>query len=495
MLSRKALVMLIVVVAVLIRLLPAVAAGRYYSTDVWPLIKSAEKIVGKPDLRFWNHSELGGYHNRWPAVIISGVVYSEITGLDTADFFRFAGVVAVSTCLALSAYTAAVRVSTPRRASICSLVLIATPSFVVFTAVTLKEVYSYPVAAALVLVALRRPRRNLLLPILVLSLALVVSHPLTPAILASAMVSYVFARTVKEGGAQIGRSEVSVAGLIAALLTAVYVAYGACYSWEGLRYRLGLYDLAVLATVATAVYGWYALNRGSKAWCSLLLAPIVLAATVISSASVVRTSTILYALLPASLLVTLLLRRDGSTWLAVPDSILLPLTTAALYVFLAQPSLMSAVHRVLNYVVCAAALAPVLVKSGSKFLALLQLTVLLAGMGVSTAALTFGDSTTYYWVYREAEVSALKLSPRFTTEVCGDAKIQYLMEPEVKVGVTCGVEVLRYSRRSRPLVLYADNFRYGYVLSPVDTYPVRSFEQVSSNLDLLYSNLYLFIWG
>ncbi|MEM2288649.1 MAG: hypothetical protein QW503_06140, partial [Sulfolobales archaeon] len=120
MLSRGLLVAVVVAVAALMRLLPAVAAGRYFSTDVWPLIRNAYRMIEKPDLRFWNHTELGGYHNRWPASIVSGVLYSELTSLDAAVFFRYAGVVAVSTCLTLFAYAVASRVSSVRRASICS---------------------------------------------------------------------------------------------------------------------------------------------------------------------------------------------------------------------------------------------------------------------------------------------------------------------------------------------------------------------------------------
>ncbi|MEM2499339.1 MAG: hypothetical protein QXI94_04195 [Sulfolobales archaeon] len=494
MLSKKLLVAVVVAVAALVRLLPAVAAGHYFSTDVWPLIKTAYRMIEKPDLRFWNHTELGGYHNRWPASIISGVIYSEITSLDAAVFFRYAGVVAVSTCLTLFAYAVASRVSSVRRASICSLVFSATPSFVVFTTTILKEVYSYPIAAALVLVTIRRPHGRALPAALALSIALVTSHPLTPVILASAMASYLFTRLFGENSPRLRREEALWVGATSAVLAAVYAVYAAFYSWEGLKLKLGIHDLVALVAIATAVYGWYALNRGGRVRSSLLLAPVALAATILSSVHLVDTSIALYALVPGFMLLALLLKRSGVPWSVVPNSILLPITTAALYVFLAQPALVPIAHRVLNYVVWAVAIAPALLKPDSKLIDLLQLAVLIAGMGVSTSALLFGDSTTYYWVYREAELDVLRLAPLLPAKICGDAKIQYILGSEVEVSAVCGFEALRGSRRGGPLVLYVDNLRYGYVLSPVDRYSVRSFDTVKSGLNLLYSNLYLLVW-
>ncbi|MEM4854855.1 MAG: hypothetical protein QXE75_05490, partial [Sulfolobales archaeon] len=207
------------------------------------------------------------------------------------------------------------------------------------------------------------------------------------------------------------------------------------------------------------------------------------------------TSTALYALVLGAMLLVLLFKRGGIPWSVVPDSILLPIATATLYVFLAQPALLPLAHRVLNYVVWAVAMAPALVKSDSKLLDLLQLSILVAGIGIAANALLFGDSITYYWVYREAELDVLRIAPLLPTKVCGDAKIQYIMGPEVEVSAICGIELLRCSGGTDPLVLYVDNLRYGYVLSPVDRYPVRSFDKVKSSLNLLYSNLYLLVWG
>ncbi|MEM1936424.1 MAG: hypothetical protein QXD14_06885 [Sulfolobales archaeon] len=495
MLGRRFLVAVVVAVAALVRLLPAVAVGHYFSTDVWPLIRIAYKIIEKPDLRFWNHTELGGYHNRWPASIISGVIYSELTGLDVAVFFRYTGVVAVSTCLTLFVYAVALRVSSVRRASICSLVFSAAPSFVVFTTTVLKEVYSYPIATALVLVAIRKPRSSILPTALALSTALVTSHPLTPVILASAMVSYLLTRLFGEDSPRLRREEALRVGAVSAVLVAAYAVYAAFYSWDGLKLKLEIYDVVALVAIATVVYGWYALNRGGRVRSSLLLVPIALVPAVFSSVDLLDTSTALYALVLGAMLLVLLFKRGGIPWSVVPDSILLPIAAATLYVFLAQPALLPLAHRVLNYVVWAVAMAPALVKSDSKLLDLLQLSILVAGIGIAANALLFGDSITYYWVYREAELDVLRIAPLLPTKVCGDAKIQYIMGPEVEVSAICGIELLRCSGGTDPLVLYVDNLRYGYVLSPVDRYPVRSFDRVKSSLNLLYSNLYLLVWG
>ncbi|MDW8011104.1 MAG: hypothetical protein RMH84_05890 [Sulfolobales archaeon] len=473
--SRWKLVLVLVVVSALIRILPPLVAGSYFSTDVWPLIKSTSKIVENPEIKIWNHEELGDYHNRWPASILSGAVYSVITGSDSSTFFRYTGVTTISICLTLLTYATLAKFVGERRAFASSLALSALPSFTVFTSVVLKEVYSYPIAASITSIFVSNPGRVTWVVALLLSLALVTSHPLTPLVLASAIASYVFCLRVKEVRLREKRGELHAVLLSTALLL-IYSIYGAIYAWEGLAYKLGPQDVLSLVAIAVVVYGWYALNRGSDVVSSLVVTPLALAAIVTGLTGVLKLSLLPYVLAPATLLLTLL-KKEPETRnpvSLVPSSINLPVATATLHIFLAQPVLIPIAYRILNYLTYPAVLSLSTVKLSSRVIAYVQLAALAFGLAYSAAALAAGDPTIYYWVYREPEVVGLMSTSRYFNHVCGDAKVYYLvsMESGVEVGSLCGIEVLRELKIVAPLILYLDNFRYGYVLSQVDVLPV-----------------------
>ncbi|MGC8974841.1 MAG: hypothetical protein ACP5KB_01425 [Thermoprotei archaeon] len=498
---RHKLLSLVLLASISVRLLPTVVTGQPFSTDVWPLIRISEELLRNPERRVWDYPLSSNYHIRWPAVMLSATLYSRLTGSEPTQFFSYVGVAALATLIVLVTYSLTKRWVNKHTALLSSLTLSSIPSFTIFTSATLKEVYAYPLALAFILLVTKEFRYSTIAILILLSVALVLSHSLTPLMITAFIASYLFVVVVKrlEGlRTRVDYGKISTALII---LGTTYTAYMVFYGWGGLKYELSLSDFIVLGVFGVAVYGWYALVGSSSTKLSLAVAPVA-AASVIAGVNVPRDPSILAYVLPPALLLGLLLtteRGDRESSLNVA-SVLLPLTTATLYISLASPILTSILHRILNYLVFAAAVTPILLSKSCetrrKILTLTTTLVFVTSLATVINAVFLGDSLTFYWKYSTQEVVGLgRVASHVSgSKLCGDAKIQYLLGQEL-VSIVCGLKrFFDYSVTGPPIVTYPDNFRFGYVVSPIDSLRVVSPEDLRSVWSVIYNSGGVLIW-
>ncbi len=484
--------LLVLLVAILIRLSPTAITDQPFSTDVWPLTRLCGTLLSNPDYRVWDHLVLGGYHNRWPAVLLEGTFYARVTGLSAEAFFRYVGVVATATVSILALYSLAKRLWGTSSATLSSLALASVPSLAIFTSATLKEVYAYPLALTILHLLTRRPTSWGLTAVALLSLALSTSHPLTPLILIASVASYTYVTYVKlVQGSQTSLSSVRPLLKPLAVLSLTYALYTALYSAGGLPYRLDLGDYVNLVLIATAVYGWYTLVGGSIAKSAPLIALAVGAISISAGYRTLGEPWLYVYVAPLALSLPIALRLNPLESSLV-TSVLLPVSVGALYVVTALPTLTTIVYRILNYLSFTVALVVgFLATRRSALRAYAVVAISLVSCVVAVLSTIAGaNPLTYYWTYSEREVTGIleHVARLATGGICGDAKVAYLASYVIDVDTVCGLKLLKGFDTGRPTVLYWGNLRLGYVLSPLDTYRGVDLGELLRGRSLLYAN-------
>jgi len=488
---------LAIVIGISLRLIPTTVSGKPFSTDIWPLITLSQTLYSNPWHRIWDDSVFKGHHNKWPAVIFEGAIYTSVTGLDVEFFFRYVGVLITQLIVMLSFFSFVKRRLGVAPALMSLYALTSLPSLIVFTSATLKEVYSYPFAALLLLILFSRGyklRKYFLLTLT--AIALVASHPLTPLIVIAFIASYIFAifvDYVKGGFRALELSGVRSLSASLILVTAIYILYMALYGSRGLIYRFSLGDYAKLGIIAISIYGWYFLV-GKDAIYFLPFMALGVTGLFISMSHRLINSTLAMYIAPAVIMLAPAIRRMWCRDIyIILSSISLPILVSMLYIA-TTPVLMSILHRVLNCALVTAVAAVVYFAWRGGMLRIYAVVATLIGVALSIATainIAVGmDPLVYYWRYSEGEVQGILTIARYMDYkgICGDSKIFYFVGHSIEVDIVCGLELFQSSRIERPMVLYIDNLRYGYVLSPIDIYPIYNFSKVLEKVSLVYNS-------
>ncbi len=481
----------VVLTALSIRLIPTLITNQPFSTDTWPLIRLSEVLLTNPECKIWDDSLLGGYHNRWPAVILESTLYSTLTGLEPAYFFRFVGVIITQTSMLITTYVLIRRYRGIDAALLGALTLTTIPSLVIFTSTTLKEVYAYPLALLLVLLLTKYSLSTLLLAFLV-AFSLVASHPLTPLMMIAFLGSYLFVVWVKRLEGLLHSVSVRKHLLVLLLLSSIYVTYMGLYGWGGLMLKFGLSDFLAILVVGVAVYGWYVLVGGDFTKSLLILTPGIISILVSNPRFLGFSPILLYSTPLIALLPYVWWRGRGSNG-AIVAAILLPISVGTQYIAVVSPLLTTILHRLLNYLFFAATAITASLNISSertRKYALIALTTSLVVTAALSINLTlYGDSITYYWRYGDREVVGVSSVVKYidSKKVCGDVKIKYLIGDVVTVDLLCGLR-LSETDLGVPAILYADNFRFGYALSPTDILTLQELRILNLVRDFVYSN-------
>ncbi|MEM0475017.1 MAG: hypothetical protein QXS11_06970 [Zestosphaera sp.] len=486
-----------ILVALLIRLIPTLTTNQPFSTDTWPLIRLSRVLLANPEYKIWDDSLLGGYHNRWPAVILESTLFATLTGLEPAYFFRFVGVIITQTSMLVTTYALIRRYRGARTALLSTLTLTSLPSLVIFTSTTLKEVYAYPLALLYVLTITEGSLNTLVLTLLI-AISLVASHPLTPLMMIAFLSSYLFVSWVKRLENPFYSADFRKYLLAFLLLSITYTIYTAFYGWEGLIFKFGLRDFTALFIVGVAVYGWYVLVGGDFIKSLLILIPGITTILVSNYRFLESSLMLLYVAPFIVLLLFYMWGRSGESGEAVVAPILLPILVGVQYVVIVSPLLMAILHRLLNYLFFAvvAITASLNIRhERTRRYAVAALTISLVITALILVNLTFyGDPLAHYWRYGDREVIGVSNLVKYVSseKVCGDVKIKYLINDVVSVDLLCGLR-LHESDSGYPTILYSDNFRFGYVLSPVDTHSLRELSTLNSIKNVIYSNGVIYV--
>ncbi|MEM0034787.1 MAG: hypothetical protein QXP97_03230 [Desulfurococcus sp.] len=496
----KAIPLLVLLVsACLLRLIPYIATAQPFSTDVWPLILFSDKLIREPDLKIWDDAAFDGHNNRWPALLLASTQYSILTGLRPEYFFSFTGVVIVAVEIILATYILLRELL--GGASILSLYAIAlVPSFTLFSSTLLKEVYSYPLMILFLLMALRSSKRSRVEDILVLtlvSLTLVLSHPLSPLMSILFIASYLYSVLVEKAGKGVWHGLSGARGIyVLSLFTILYAVYSFIYAFRGGVVALGYSDFMGLLVIAVAVYGSYMVfKQGPRYVIAPVVMAIVFSALILNYGDALSFSilTLILYIVPVVLFLLPLARL-----LVVEDvyepyyaSVLLPITLILFYVLLIDPLYLSVMHRVLNYV---SFLTPIVLetmdKHGKPLLRLYRLLTTASSLIICFIIIlevSLGsDPVAFYWRYTVGEVIGFtEVRELYDGVICGDSKVAYFYG-NANASTLC---MLQEYGGSRGLYLYyMDNFKYGYVLSPLDVLRLRSPCEYYAGHDLLYNN-------
>lgn len=476
----------------MIRLIPTLVTNQPFSTDTWPLMKLSKVLLANPEYKIWDDSLLGGYHNRWPAVILEGTLYATLTNLEPAYFFRFVGVIVTQTSMLTTTYALIRKYRGTCVALLSALTLTSIPSLVIFTSTTLKEVYAYPLVLLFILIANEGSLSTLILASLVV-VSLVTSHPLTPLMTIAFLGSYLFVTWVKRLESLFYPANTRKYLAMFFLLSSTYITYMMFYGWEGLTLKLGLSDFLALSAIGVAVYGWYALVGRDFTKSLLILTPGI-TTILVTNYRFLEFSHILPYAIP--LIIPLLLyvrRREGRGNDVAVAPILLPISVGAQYIAVVSPLLMTVLHRLLNYLFFAVVVVTASLNTHHKKIMKCAVAALTISQIITASLLInltfYGDPITYYWKYEDREVVGINnLIKHVSSErVCGDIKIRYLISDTVTVDLLCGLRLPK-TDPGYPTILYSDNLKFGYVLSTVDIYSVQELNTLSLIRDLVYSN-------
>jgi hypothetical protein len=147
-----------------------------FSTDSWPLIRLTQLLVENPWIKVM---ALSNRHAKWPSAILFSTVFVEVSGVSVYDFYAFLGAPVVAFTLAILLYVVLGGVFEELPRALSLLALLVYPSFTLFTSAYLKEVYAYPLAVLTLYLSMHTNKLSRWIGVLIASIALTLSHPLT----------------------------------------------------------------------------------------------------------------------------------------------------------------------------------------------------------------------------------------------------------------------------------------------------------------------------
>ncbi len=475
--------------------------GVPFSTDVWPLIHASEKLVENPRVKIWIDKEFDGYNNHWPGVILSAAMVSMVTGLSIEVVYSLC--LTTILCLAVSTllYSYVSRFD-HEYAWISVLVFCCVPSLTIFTSTTLKEVYCYPIVFTILLLPLISSIRRALVLVPLLSVAASLSHHLATLVaIASALNIGVLA--IRDD--VLGRGKFLNLGVkhlvIGMIMLSVFTVYYLVYGCIGFRVTILLNDLITLVLYAIAIHTILTLvsirrtNSMDSIRVTALLAAIVLLLLSIKL-NIVYGLRIpeLNALAPYALPIVLLLipRIRYVTFLA--RGITATVIIFASFATFAKPVLSNALHRILNYLAYSFSTTIYDVRSTSrKILVYTVLTLCILTTISIQLSIDLGlDKISFYWLYTKEDVALSNVLRNFVdsnVEVLGGAKLEYVLIPFIRVGITNTIKSLLHGKleENEVLLLSRQSVEKGLVIG-LNTYETPSWRTLDRECSLIVSS-------
>ncbi|MEM2201588.1 MAG: hypothetical protein QW162_06915 [Ignisphaera sp.] len=489
--SHIVLYAVVLLFTVLIRLAPSLYTNNVFSNDVWPLKRLTEYMLKNPNANIYSLYEIYGHHVFWPISVLQGIVYIHVTGIHLDYFFKFAGVAILSIGMFLSVYLLAKRYSYEYRCCLAaSLVITLLPSFTLFTSAYLKEFYGYALTPILLYLSIHGSRSRLpLLPILI-SVALVLSHPLASAMGIAILCSYLYVNLVSSLKDR-KKFNIRFEHIVAIVsLAMVYALYSTFIAKPVIP--ISLTDLVILGIYAIAVYLAY-LFLGGVTSTSLIAIASLLASTSIIYTITVPINNILLLLYVIPPIISIAYRvREGSLG-RIKSAVLLPIVVLFLYIPTYMVEALGIIHRIVNYFVYAFIPMGIdIPKNSRKISTAILLILVLATITCSLASTLNHNLYTFYWRYggydnvfkNFIEVHALSIN------IYGDPKYSYMTPKIVGIPITIIKELCE---EPDFLVLSRDNLVYGIPITPVDLY--KSPCDLFMNRNIVFNVGYLYVFA
>jgi len=176
----KILILPALLIALTLRLYPALSSGLPFSTDSWPLIRNTELLLNNTPIDLGS-CVFDGYNNYWPASSLFGAVFSIITAIKPLEAMALS-IPLTGGLAVLVFYVLVYRLSGDYGITLASSILFATAyPHTLFTAGITKETYANPLYILLILIFMIGNHKGIIL-FTITSIALALTHHLTPLI-------------------------------------------------------------------------------------------------------------------------------------------------------------------------------------------------------------------------------------------------------------------------------------------------------------------------
>jgi hypothetical protein len=500
---------LVIVFAVVARLVPAIAFDNPFSTDVWPLIRLTRVVVEDPSARIWNDTLFDGYNNRWPGVILSASIACAITGISVEHVYSFLYTVAITVASVALLYCILSYASNRKAALAAVLYYVAAPSLLIFTSTTLKEVYAYPILFSIVLQLVKREFDwRYIATVTILSLALSTSHHLASVMLIGMSISILTASTIS---AIVGELRAVERGALAKQLALVLIAlpiftlYYLLYGQTRVVSVISFSDLLSYALYAVFIYTSYYLAKQVSVKRAISISAVL---TALTATAFVSLHSLVYGVtyslddiaihivaVSAPLVLLCFLPSAVDKVRLFVLGIALFMSVNLLFIYIAKPELVTALHRVLNYLPIMNSMLIAYTYRGrvAKCIALALVLMTTACGVVAVVRIVLGlDKTMFYWAYRGGDVVGMsRIEALFNGSVLGDSKVFYFMYKRVDsssllVAVSRGFK----GCGNAVVVLHRDNYDKGFVAS-LTIQRVSNVSSVVNKLSKVYDNMYI----
>lgn len=244
-------------IAVVLRLYPYLTTGMPFAIDAWAPIRNTELLIEQTPINL-DDKIFDGYNNYWPANILFGTIFSEITLLQPLQAMAIAMPLIGATTI-LIFYALVKKMYNTKITFIASLIFAAAFTHAFFTAGVTKETYANPIYMTLILIFLHptmeKPKQLLLFA--TASVALALTHHFTAIITITILSSIALAQLINNSRKSLPSNKFNFA-LLGILGIAVLVDF-ALYAYRGITLTLTYSDWLSVASYqilafAIAVY-------------------------------------------------------------------------------------------------------------------------------------------------------------------------------------------------------------------------------------------------
>lgn len=501
---NKHTVLLITLIScsVFTRYIPVIYTDMPFSNDVWPLIDLSKSILTSGHLNA--SSGRLYYHAQWPLSIVLSAVFSAISDIDVVDFYKYHGNLISGLSLVILGYSLANRFFSSRtRGLVFASTISLFPSLAVYTSVFLKETYTHLIMLVFLVSLLLNRSRSIssYLTISILTPALVLGNPLTPLILSTTIMVYVFdnrfeslRRRLRDSESREIPVEIAVFAISLLLVTLIYNMLFV----KSHYLTIEIYDVFVLALYGIGVYVNY-----------VLLGPrvsgyVLLFFTALSTIYIYYTMSIPLSL---GLLINILLFIALVLWAKTRSihttesryittrPLLLVVLTIFLYITTYFTIALSILHRVLNYLVYAVAVYVANLTDDVKKSFLVSGLMIFIFTIYMVLIVIYVDPLFFYWRYSYGDrvISEFTRSHILGYSVYGDVKYTYYISDLVE-SIPLEVIIDKCDVARKWFMIYSrENILHGFPLTPLDyVKPNRDLFTCSS---LFFNNGYIFISG
>jgi len=491
------------VVVVLVHVLIYLATETPFSTDVWPLIEISQRLLNNPDLKIWIDSAFDGYNNRWPGTMLAAVVLNRVLKLDLYTLYGLYMVLVLNTAIALLVYAICRKCEKP---VLSMALLLALPSFVIFTSSTLKEVYSYPIMLATYLLILNSKniyKHIALLPLLAFSQVL--CHHLSTAMsLLIALGTLIAISLDKLLGYDTPKDIAKNVALYLLIGVPIAVAYYIIYGGYGLRIAIGFSDATTLAMYLFVAYITPIIAPPKRDW-GLALGSLIVGIGLVIFVAITQLHLVaglelklsnLYLYAVGALLPILIPRKQNKVSY-VNQSLLLTIVAIMGFIIFSKPMLTNILHRIANYFAFYHSIASYRVDNKAARVVSISTTVAVAtiSMLILSTLLLGLDNVCFYWLYRQEDLELSAFLIKYlnpSTKVLGDDKLGYLESMKLEVDIS---SLLRFAslglgalNPNSLLVVSIDNVRRGFAIA-LNIYRLpASLHVLESTLSRVYSS-------